>query len=233
VRRLTAGLALVALVTVLGASSAVAGGGNVKKFCKANVAIDQADEPSKRQLERLRTTAPAEIADTVDAAVTQFQEQGEAAFEDEAFLAAINEIDQFVLDNCGYEQIDVSMQDYAFDGIPDEIDKGTVAFNLTNEGAELHELAIVRLKGDATLEDLLALPEDASEEDLAELASEVRGGGFAFPGDSDVALITLKKPGDYAALCFIPVGTTPEAGEEGGSGPPHYIEGMAAEFEVT
>ena len=185
-------------------------------------------------LEKLRDTAPPEIADTVSTAVDQFQELGEEAFEDPEIGALIVEIDQFVLDNCGYEVIDVSMQDYAFVGIPDEIAKGTVAFSLTNEGTELHEMAFLRLKGGATLDDLLGLPEDATEKDLAKLAAEVPGGGFAFPDDSDVALVNLKKPGTYVAICFIPVGSTPETAEdEGGSGPPHFTEGMAAEFDVT
>ncbi len=232
-RKLTVCLALVAVATAFGASAAVAGEGNVKKFCKANLAVDNADEPSERLLEKLRSTAPPEIAETVDTAVTQFEEQGEDAFEDETFLAALGEIDQFVLDNCGYEQIDVSLQDYAFDGIPGEIEKGTVAFNVTNEGTELHELHFIRLKGDATLEDILELPADAEEHEFEEFGSEVAGGGFAFPGDSDVALVKFKKTGTYVALCSIPVGSTPEAGDEGGSGPPHYTEGMAAEFEVT
>jgi hypothetical protein len=228
VRRLLVLVSGVALVGAIGIGpvAAVAGGGDIKKFCKANLAVDQAPEaPSDKQLEKLRDAAPPEIADTVNTAVDQFQEQGEDAFEDPAFAA--------IIDNCGYEVFDVSMQDYAFDGMPSEIEKGTVAFNLTNDGAELHELALLRLKGDATLDDLLELPEDASEEELGELAAEVPGGGFAFPGDSDVALANFKKTGTYVAICFIPVGSTPDAAEEGGSGPPHFAEGMAAEFEVT
>jgi hypothetical protein len=221
------------LVAGLGAAPAAGGEGNVKRFCKANLAVDNADAPSDRLLERLRDAAPPEIAETVDAAVTAFQEQGEDAFEDETFLTALGEIDEFVLDNCGYEQIEVSMQDYAFDGVPDEVNKGVVAFNLTNDGAELHEFTIGRLKGDATLEDILDLPEDAPEEDYEEFIREVPGGGFAFPEESDLALVNLKKTGNYVALCFIPVGSTPDAAEEGGSGPPHLHEGMAAEFEVT
>jgi hypothetical protein len=233
-RRLTVCLAVIAVATVFGASAAVAGEGNVKKFCKANVAIDTAEEgPSDRQLERFRDTAPPEIAETVDAAVTQFEEEGEDAFEDEAFNALLAEVDQFVIDNCDYQQITVRMQDFAFEGLPEEIEKGTIAFSVLNEGEELHEFVVLRLKGDATLDDLLELPEDASEEDFGELASEVPGGGFAFPGDSDLALVKLKKTGTYVAICFIPVGTTPESGDEGGSGPPHFTEGMVTEFEVT
>ena len=232
-RRLTVCLALVALVSAYGVSAAVAGEGDLKKFCKTNVALDGSEEPSDAQVEKLRDTAPPEIAETTDAAVTQFQEEGEAAFDDEAFVALLAEIDQFVVDNCGYEVFDVTMQDYAFDGVPAEIEKGTVGFNLSNEGTELHEIHFIRLKGDATLEDILDLPADAEEHEFEEFGTELAGGGFAFPGASDLALVKFKKPGNYVALCSIPVGTTPDAAEEGGSGPPHFQEGMAAEFEVT
>ena len=237
-RKLTASLAAVAVALAFGASSALAGEGDVQKFCKANVAIDSAEEgPTNKQLEKLRSTAPPEIAETADAAVTQFQEEGEDAFDDEAFNALLNEIDEFVLDNCDFQQFTVRMQDYAFEGVPEEVEKGTVAFSLLNEGQELHEFAVLRLKGDATLDDVLEAAEGASEEELedelGELASDVRGGGFAFPGETDLALINLKKTGRYVAICFIPVGTTPETVEEGGTGAPHFVEGMVAAFEVT
>jgi hypothetical protein len=216
------------------AGPGVATGGNTKRFCKLNLAVDTStDAPSRRLLNQLRAAAPSEIADTVDEAVTTFRELGEAAFEDPAFQAAIAELDQYVLDSCGYDTVDVSMQDYSFNGIPSTLKKGVVAFNLTNDGAEVHEMAVVRLKGKTTIDDLLEVPADAPEKAFRKLVQEVPGGGFAFPGESDVALVNLKKPGRYVALCFIPVGTTPDAGEEGGTGPPHFHEGMAAEFEVT
>lgn len=239
-RRLIVCLAVAALATVFGVSSASAGEGDLEQWCKTEVKLDQVDAPTEKLLQKFRDTAPPEIAEQVDQGVTQFEEQGEDAFEDEAFVALITEIDQFAVDNCGYEVVDVVMGDYSFTGIPAEIEKGTVAFNLTNEGAELHEIAFLRLKGDATLDDVVA----AEEDEFDELATEVKGAGFAFPGASDVAFITFKKPGNYVALCHIPVGTTPESveAEEGGGeeheeggeeAPPHYTEGMAAEFEVT
>lgn len=47
---------------------------------------------------------------------------------------------------------------------------------------------------------------------------------FAEPGDEGSALVTLE-PGDYAMVCFVPVG----GGEDG---PPHFTEGMLHEFTV-
>ena len=62
-------------------------------------------------------------------------------------------------------------------------------------------------------------------------------GAFAFPGSSDSRIIELEA-GEYLAVCFIPVGLTPEvaeAAESGGEepqGPPHFTQGMRAEFTV-
>ena len=86
-------------------------------------------------LQKFRDSAPADIAQTVDDVVTMFEDQGEAAFEDPTFAAKIAEIDQYVVDNCGYETVDVSMGDYSFTGIPETLDKGVVAFTLSNDGA--------------------------------------------------------------------------------------------------
>src|SRR5687767_11045705 len=102
-RRLIVCLAAAAAVTAFGVSSAAAGEGNLKQFCKLTVAIDAGDEPSEKQLNEYRDAAPPEIAEQVDQAVTTFEEQGEDAFEDDAFTALITEIDQFAVDNCGFE----------------------------------------------------------------------------------------------------------------------------------
>ena len=224
-RKLILALMTIGCTVVAGAAPALAAAAGVDAFCRANVAVDAAAEgPNPRLLQRL--------ADTVDAAVATFGDEGEAAFEDPTFQSQISDIDQFVIDECGYRAVDVTMRDYAFDGIPKTLKKGVVAFDLRNEGTEVHEFTVGRLKGNATLDDLLKLPDDASEKAVGKLMQPVPGGGFAFPGDTDLALITLTKPGRYVALCFIPVGSTPEAGDEGGSGPPHFHEGMAAQFRV-
>ena len=226
--------AVVACVAAAFAASPVsAQEGDLEAFCDASLEVDVADEPSPELLEELQSTAPPEIAASVETAVTTFEELGEDAFEDEAFNAAIVAMDTFVAANCGFEIVDVDMGDYSFSGIPSELPTGVVALQLSNTGEEFHELTLYRLKGDKTLDDVLDLPDDAKEKAYKKLLKEVPGGGFAEPGASDLALIELKKPGNYVALCFIPVGSTPENAEEGGDGPPHLHAGMATEFEVT
>ena len=53
---------------------------------------------------------------------------------------------------------------------------------------------------------------------------------FAPPGESDAGSWNLETPGNYAVVCFIPVGAV---GETEGDGPPHLTEGMIHEFTVS
>ena len=85
-------------------------------------------------------------------------------------------------------------------------------------------MILFRIKTDTPVEELLA------DEKKAEKESEFVGAGFAEPGvGTGSALVDLKKPGRYAAVCFIPVGTH---GDTEGDGPPHFTEGMVSEFTV-
>jgi uncharacterized cupredoxin-like copper-binding protein len=238
VRKLIITLTVAGLAAAFGVAPAAAGEGNLKKFCKTNIAINKAfnsESPNLEKVNRLldtaAETAPPEIADAVDVAVPAFKEDPEAAFEDPAVEEAVGQIDEFAATSCGYEAIDVGLEDYAFTGLPDEIEKGTVAFTLMNEGAEAHEFFVLRLKGDATADDFA----DATEEELEELGTPV-GGGFALPGETGYAIISFKKTGDYVAVCHIPVGSTDEAAAEAAEAagaPSHASQGMVAEFEVT
>jgi hypothetical protein len=235
VRKFVVTLGLGGLVVGLGAFPAAAGSGNLKKFCKTNIAVDKAfsaEEPNLNKINDLLDTAidaaPPDIADAVETAATAIQEDPQTAFEDPVVGEAVSQIDQFVLDECGYEVVSVTMADYSFTGIPEELEKGTAAFNVTNEGAEAHVVVVFRFKGDETLDEILELSEEEAEERVT-----IVGEAYADPGDSNIGFIPLKKTGRYAAICPIPVGSTPEAGDEGGSGPPHFVEGMATEFEVT
>ncbi len=231
-RKLFVATTIACVTGLIAVAPASAGGGNLKKFCKTNVAITKqfnSEEPNFKKVNQLIDTAietaPPAIADAVDAAGPPIQDDPQAAFDDPAVQEAVAEIDQFVLDECGYEVVDVTMADYSFTGIPDEIEKGTVAFNVANEGTEEHVMVVFRFKGDETLDEILEL----SEEEAMERVTIV-GEGFASPGESTVAYIQFKKTGRYAAICPIPVGTTADAE---GTGPPHFVEGMATEFEVT
>ncbi len=130
-----------------------------------------------------------------------------------------------VIESCGVESYNVTMEDYAFEGIPDTIPAGPAAFDFENTGKEQHELILLRKKDGVTesVEELLALPEEEAMTKVTFVNA-----GFA-PAGGDGALIAKFEPGGYVYACFIPVGTV---GEAEGDGPPHFTEGMAGEFTV-
>jgi hypothetical protein len=138
----------------------------------------------------------------------------------------INTYSAFVgsaVEGCGFEQVDVSMVDYGFEGVPDDIPAGTTAFNVTNTSdAEQHEMVVFRAADgvDLPISEIIQLSEEESESMVV-----FGGAAFAPPGGSGSALVELTA-GDWAMVCFVPVGS----GEEG---PPHFTQGMIHEFTVS
>ncbi len=131
----------------------------------------------------------------------------------------------------GATPIEVTAREYSFDGLEQIDGTGSYALILRNEGAQLHELILVRIDDDETrpIEELL------EEDDPSQFATDIAF-AFACPGDAgEPTAVEIDEPGRYAAVCFIPVGVTPEtpAEEFETLGPPHAMEGMVAEFEVT
>lgn len=178
-------------------------------------------------LARAEETAPEEVADDVSTAAGLAREAlstGDPAVLDGAeYQEADAAIDEYMLGECGFEQLESTGVDYEYEGIPDSIDAGTVAVTFHNEGEEMHEIGLARINDDVTmpLEELLALPEEQ-----AMTMVTFTGAAFAEPGASDTTFLQLE-PGRYAAVCFVPEGTTHDTE---GSGPPHFTLGMVAEF---
>ena len=134
--------------------------------------------------------------------------------------------------------VTVTGVEYAYQGVPDSAKAGTV-ITFVNGGKEIHEIvAIRRNEGvSTTLDELLAMPEEESNQLVTFL-----GVAVASPGQTAPETITLDQPGSYIFICFIPVGTTelpslaPDATPNESllpDGPPHFLQGMVAEFSVT
>lgn len=148
------------------------------------------------------------------------------------------------------EPVAVTAVDYAYEGIPAEVD-GSVSFTFTNASeGEVHEMVVLKLPDDEDrpITDLLALPEEEQEGLLAGLqAVSIAGPGET--GFDAVGELSFSGPGRYAVICAIQVGADPgeymaelqrmqEAGEEGpvmleDAGPPHFTQGMFAEFVIN
>jgi len=238
VRMLVAVAGLAGLSTALmGVTPAGAGpSGDEETFCESVVDISVLfsrieDEPTPKQqrkidrlLGQIEENAPSELAEPVSVAVESVRTEN---FDDPA-LQAMSTIDTWVADNCGYEVVDVTATEYQFEGIPETFEAGTTLFRLTNEGAELHDIGIARIKGDESVEEILALPEEEAQEKAPAVAF-----GFAEQGQTSIVYAKLTKAGTYGVACFVPVGATSPEAAETADGPPHHAEGMTAEFEVT
>jgi len=133
--------------------------------------------------------------------------------------------------------IEVTGVDYAFQGLPAEVTAGST-LTFRNGGAEVHEMVVMRRNDDVTKPFMAILGEG---EEAGRTQVTVMGSAVAPPGQTAQAGVTVGQAGDYALVCFIPVGTLP--GGSGGSGgpgasgapggPPHFVQGMITEFTVT
>lgn len=178
--------------------------------------------------------APDEVkepVDTITALLRESLEMGEPVFQQPAFWEAAATVGQHVLANCGVGQMSVTGIDYEFQGVPDTLTAGNLALDFTNEGSEVHEMTVFRISDGVTesIGELLDLPEEEVGQKI-QFVSTV----FAEPGSGNLAFVELSA-GNYAVVCFIPVGATnAEALRSGelGEFPPHFTQGMVAEFTV-
>lgn len=201
---------------------------------QAAVARDWASETLQPLAEDAAAVAPAELEDDVAVAVAAVEELGETGDfvgfgEDPETSAALERLHAFDLDNCGWNAVELTAKDYSFEGLPEELPSGLTSFELTNDGTEMHEIALLRKNEGVTesAEELLALPEEEALQKATFL-----GVAFAPPGSSEYQVADLE-PGEYIALCFIPQGTVSEDTPPSPDAPPHFTLGMVHEFTVS
>jgi hypothetical protein len=158
-------------------------------------------------------------------------EDGRPPIPSDAFFAASVDVGGYLGDNCDFGALDVSATNYKFDGIAERVPAGTTVVNFDNAGTKFHEMALVRIDEgeERSLEELLALPEDEVDALITE-----KGFVLAPPGAQTYFTADLD-PGRCVAICFVPVGATPEAlasGADLNDEDGHYMHGMVTEFEV-
>ena len=142
--------------------------------------------------------------------------------------------------------VEVGAVDFAFEDLPERIPAGT-RLTLENRAPdELHELVAFRLADDERrpVTELLQLPPAELGAILG--AAPPRTVLLAAPGEEQIPAVgdgTLDEPGRYLIMCSIPTGVDPAtylaaAAAAGGQqpqvegGPPHFVQGMAAELVV-
>jgi hypothetical protein len=241
-RFITAAATAVIAGAVLGAVAAgpAAARTDDQAFCDAVLDVQAAvgaDEPAVADvtaaLTALTATAPPEVATSVTALINVLAAGGDPT-DDPAYGESLSSIGEYVFDNCGWQTAKVSMAEYEFNGLPKTFTTGPVAIELTNDGAEIHELTTVRITSKDKLKALVKLPEKKAQKKLQLVDHTV-----VEPGDTAYSFLDLTTPGRYGAVCFVPVGTLPGgddgsgASEHGGGGKPHALAGMYQEFKVT
>jgi hypothetical protein len=142
-------------------------------------------------------------------------------------IGADRNLDRYMVQECGYDQITVSATDQAYQGLPSAVPAGTVAFTLRNEGQDAHQAVISRADDGVAqpYTEILTLPPDQQLK-----MATVLGLVQADPGQTDTVFLRLT-PGRHGAVDFLPQGTTSTGTP--GNGPPHHTLGLVREFMVT
>jgi hypothetical protein len=243
---------LVALTTVgalLGIAPAAAQTTpEVTAFCDAALKADKAvaklesgGRPKQKDvqaaetaLSQVESTTPPDIAAQVQAVVAATRDaaqSGQPPFEvDPNFEQNFNALQEYRYNSCGYTQLDVTGIEYEFEGLPKTVPAGPVAIRFTDTGAELHELAIFRVKSKDSVKKIVGLSEKEQRKKVEEI-----GGAFAEQGQTTYTIADLSKAGRYGVVCHLPVGSTSvEAAEEAEKDHPksHADEGMFATITV-
>ena len=216
------------------------GGGN-EEFCTALVEFNAAvpdvqldAESTAEEIEEtsdriqplwadVRDNAPEDVQaeiDQLDAGMVSLAEGDAEMFSADETFQTYQEMVGKVIPSCDFETASVTGVDYAFEGVPETLPAGTVAVEFTNASEEEQHEMVVFKKNDPemSVEELLEMPEEEAQSKIT-----FAGAAFAMPGEEAATLLELEA-GEYTMVCFVPVG--------GEDGPPHFTEGMLAEFSV-
>ncbi len=96
--------------------------------------------------------------------------------------------------------IEVTMRDFSFD-TPDTIKSGLLTYQVTNRGAQAHEMVFLKLDGGKTWKDVMAFLQSPQSATLP--GSIVGGMSTLSPGETAWVTMNLV-PGTYVVLCFLP-----------------------------
>lgn len=234
----------------LAGGDAAADGG---EFCDAAVAVDAANmglesgestpEDVDAAMQEAEDSAPDEIAEAVGTMVSESKAlaaqaeeapegEGPPPIPSEEFFAASAEVGGYLGDNCDLGALDVTATDYAFGGIPETVPAGTTVLTFANDGTEFHEAVVMQIADgeERSFEELMALPEE-------EAMALVTNKAFVLaPPDAETYVTAELDAGRYVAICFVPVGATPEAMASGApldESDGHFMHGMVSEFQVS
>jgi hypothetical protein len=114
--------------------------------------------------------------------------------------------------------VDLGLNEFAFVFNRSEITDGNIAFRVTNEGEQQHEVIIATVPADADLQELIQSPETPEGVEFLGFY------GPADPGDAtNLVFADDLEAGRYALFCFL---------EDEETGQPHAALGMVSEFTI-
>jgi hypothetical protein len=236
--------ATTATTTAATTATTTAGGGDAACTAYGDISVamgaiqdapppDFYDTTLKPLVDTLRANEPAAIKSDLETMLDAVQTATTTGSFDPLgspeFAAAQAKADPWMYDNCTFAtKAEVMAMDYKYQGLPPAMKAGRVGLLLSDHGTEVHEMILLRKK-DSTSEsfdELLQLPQDEAQSKVDTL-----GAAFLPQPGAESLLIADLTPGDYMAICFVPVGTTSMSTE--GQGPPHFTQGMRQEFTVS
>src|SRR3990172_4098523 len=226
--------------------------GDATAACDAFVAYSQAfdiDEDLEAGIASLKDFAaavPEDVAAAVEPLISRLDEDPEAVFESEGPVPGDTEADQFALENCGDTRVDIDAYNFAFVGMPSELEAGRVAFNMVNrtQTGEYHEALLLRQDDGVaeTAHDQLveALGEPISVEATINALEQFSFLSVAFLQpealDPEDVFVADLEPGRYILACLLPVESSELLdayfGGEEITGSRHSELGMFVEFTV-
>jgi len=137
----------------------------------------------------------------------------------------------------GVPVADVRAVDYGYDLDKTTLSSGDFALRLTNAGQEQHEISIISVPAGQSTADAVFALKTANSASLGSLPGGYAPVGhlaFENPGSTgEYTLATKLAPGQYAFVCFLPVGGLDDFGNAKVAGAePHVARGMLATFTV-
>jgi uncharacterized cupredoxin-like copper-binding protein len=117
-------------------------------------------------------------------------------------------------------EADVTMRLIDYDFAMDNVRPGLVTFRVVNDAPQDHEVLLVQLHGQTTMEQALRWVENREG---AQPFTMLGGIAPIAPGESNNFSVNLRR-GRYGLICFVP---------DQGDGRPHFMHGMVKEIEVS
>jgi len=124
----------------------------------------------------------------------------------------------------GYTTVEMSVNEFAFGFIRNEVSTGKIAFHVTNVGKQTHEVPLFKLPEGFDLDQAIQTQAKSGQGFGGDL--EIVGRVEIKPGtETNMVFLNELEPGKYALVCFFPDTEDPDQ-------TPHALKGMKAEFEL-